>query len=169
MKLPLLTLPILLTLFAAGCSHPDRQAVLVGTWKVRPESVILPILQRYPNMPPDESRARGAEVGAITMEFSADKTFTINGRYPLTGTWALDKTTGVATLTPYIPPPKPGDYPHEAGEPPMITPGPQRPVIVPAVLTATLNDDDSILRVNVPTAAVGTETTLPQMVFGKPE
>ena len=92
-------LPLGLLAALAGCSH-SPEAKLVGTWKIKPSSLIAGSLKNSGG----GANAAGAAIGAaamsmLSLDIRADKTFSLTYGAPMEGTWTLDETSGVATLS----------------------------------------------------------------------
>ncbi len=89
-----------------GCGNSTPSEVRIGHWQIDPNCIAL---QSYKvNKRPDgslvsmtEATAIGAQLGASSVDFRADRTFTLNVIAPVQGTWTI--TGNRVLMTPTLP------------------------------------------------------------------
>ncbi|MBC7809350.1 MAG: hypothetical protein H7145_24715 [Akkermansiaceae bacterium] len=94
----LLSAAVCTAAFLVGCSRQEPKAVLLGSWKIRQDSVA----ERTSGSGGVFGSAGGSKSTAdfyknITADFRPDQTFTLTMGVPMEGTWAL--TDNKVTLT----------------------------------------------------------------------
>ena len=156
-KLMFLLLPMMLLL--PGCGGADREATMIGSWRVRPLAMMMDAVKGSEGMSNQQARAAGQELGGITLEMNADKTFALNGPASVKGTWSFDKESGTATLSP-APAAVPTPDPSLGGQ--VSAPA------KPADISGKLDDDNEPrFTLDLPTSALGTTINVPEIVFEK--
>ena len=158
LKMWFAVLPALM-LMLSGCGGADREQIMTGSWRVRGQAMMMDAVKQTEGMSAEAARGVGMELGRITLDMNADKTFVLNGNIAVKGTWTLDKESGVATFTttPANPPIPPQPFTW-TGAPDFNK---------ASTLTGKLDDDNQRFTLNLMTGALQTSVNLPEIVFEK--